>query len=331
MSRKKPLPRNPLPSKPRLLVSPRGLTGKAALRRVSSFFRYGLLLNLFMTATNLAAAAPMTLTEYLALKGPEPTDRVAYGAAPSQYAEVFRPTGPGPFPVVVLVHGGCYLKEFAGIQQFRNIAGALATQGIAVWNVEYRRVDEPGGGYPGTYEDMIAALHALGANAAGYNIDVSRVVAVGHSAGGHLVQWTAGRSRIPASSPLYRSRFLPIREIVSLGGINDLSHWTDLCGFDLVKLTGSATPNRPNVLSDTSPAELLPNGSHTVLITGELDQQVPLSVATRFAGKARAAGDQIEILALPGASHFDEAAATSPSWITTLAVIKSSLGFPATK
>jgi hypothetical protein len=88
--------------------------------------------------------APMTLADYLALSGPAPAAASPTAAAPSQYAELFLPPAPGPFPVAVLVHGGCWTKEFGGITQLRNMAGALAARGIAVWNVEYRRVDEAG-------------------------------------------------------------------------------------------------------------------------------------------------------------------------------------------
>jgi acetyl esterase/lipase len=291
-----------------------------------SSYRYLTLIGLLLIARHTFAASPMTLAQYMALKGPEPTAHIAYGSAPSQYAELFEPTGSGPFPVVVLVHGGCWKTEFAGITQFRNIAGSLAAQGIAVWSVEYRRVDEAGGGYPGTYEDMIGALEALSANATIYRLDLGHLAAVGHSAGGHAVQWMAGRERLPRSSPLYRAHFLAIKQIVSLGGVNDLRAWTDLCGFDVSKLTGLASSGRPDVYSDTSPAELVPNGSRTVLINGELDRQVPPEVAVKFAAKARAAGDQVEIVVLAGASHFDEAAATSASWPVSLSVIKKSLG-----
>jgi acetyl esterase/lipase len=277
-------------------------------------------------AGSCAMAEPMTLAQYMSLKGPEPSAHVAYGSAPSQYAELFRPPGTGPFPVVVLVHGGCWQTEFGGIKQFRNMAGALAAEGIAVWNVEYRRVDEQGGGFPGTYEDMIGALDALSAHAHTYQLDLARLVAVGHSAGGHMVQWAAGRALIPPSSPLYRRDPTAIHHVVSLGGINDLRAWTDLCGFEVAKLTGIPSGARTNVFADTNPSEMIPNGSHTVLITGEKDQQVPKEVAFKFAAKAKAAGDSAEVIVLPGASHFDEAAASSPSWNTTLSVIKKELG-----
>lgn len=277
-----------------------------------------------------AAAAPMTLADYLALSGPAPTATIAYGSAPSQFAELFRPAGAGPFPVVVLVHGGCWTIGFGGIVQMRNVAGALSAQGIAVWNVEYRRADEEGGGYPGTYHDLNAALDKLGAEAARYQLDTGRLVAVGHSAGGQLVQWLAGRSRIAPGSPLYRDRLLPVRQIVSLGGLADLRHEQALikssCGRDIVQLAGVASAERPDVFSDTSAAELMPNGSRTLLITGELDTVSPPRVAHDYAARARAAGDQAEVLILPGASHYDEIAASSPAWALVLPAIRRALG-----
>jgi len=179
------------------------------------------LLSLPAHALDPAPAAPMKLAEYMALGGPAPSATYRYGNAPSQYAELFLPPGQGPFPVAVLVHGGCWTKEFGGITQLRNLAGALAARGIASWNVEYRRVDEPGGGYPGTYQDMTGALDTLAAQAKSQPLDLRRLVAVGHSAGGQLVQWMAARSRIPASSPLYAPGSLPLRHVVSLGGLAD--------------------------------------------------------------------------------------------------------------
>lgn len=280
--------------------------------------------------SSVATAAPMTLADYLALTGPAPTAKLAYGSAPSQYAELFRPSGDGPFPVAVLVHGGCWTVKFGGIEQMRNLAGALAAQGIAVWNVEYRRVDEDGGGYPGTYLDINAALDLLGAQAARHQLDLGRIVAIGHSAGGQLVQWIAGRSRIPASSPLFQAHPLPLREIISLGGLADLRNERALikasCGRDTVDLAGSPSSTRPDVFSDTNAAELMPNGSRTVLITGELDTIAPPRAARDYAARARAAGDQASVVILPGASHYDEVAASSPAFKLVLPAIRAALG-----
>jgi acetyl esterase/lipase len=285
----------------------------------------------FFTARNAMAAASMTLNGYMALRGPEPIAHIAYGSAPSQYVELFKPSsGTGPFPVVLLVHGGCWMKQYAGIVQMRNIAGALAARGIAVWNVEYRRVEEDGGGYPGTYQDVGAALDLLVASAVVNSLDTTRLLAMGHSAGGHLVQWLAGRVALAASSPMYKPHPFPIKQVIALGSIGDLSARVDannqVCGVDIVKMTGLPSANRPNVYSDSSPAELMPNGSHTVLINGEFDTISPPQTAHDYAERARKAGDAIEVLILPEAGHFDEAAAISPSWALILPVIQKALG-----
>lgn len=280
------------------------------------------------------AAEPMTLADYLALDGPAPSASIPYGAAPSQYAELFLPKGPGPFPVAILVHGGCWTSKFGGIAQLRNMAGALAARGIAVWNVEYRRVDEPDGGYPGMYHDMHAALEALREQAGKYPLDLERLAAVGHSAGGQLVQWIAGRERIPQDSPLYRPNPLPVRNIVSLGGLADLRREEAQiklrCGRDIAQLTGTPSAGRPDVFADTNAAQLLPNGSRTWLVTGALDSISPPRVAHDYANRARAAGDQAEVVILPNASHYDEVAATSPAWPQVLQVIERALGIGKT-
>jgi acetyl esterase/lipase len=283
----------------------------------------------FFTGTAMAAE-PMTLADYMALNGPAPNAHIAYGGAASQYVELFVPPGSGPFPVVLLVHGGCWLKEFQGITQMRNLAGALLAQGIATWNVEYRRVDEDGGGYPGTYQDVAAALDLLIAQAATHKLDTHRLVAVGHSAGGHLVQWLAGRPVLPPSSPLYQAQPFPVKHVIALGSIGDLRHRASslksTCGVEAVQLTGPPSAGRPDVYSDTSPAELMPNGSTTVLINGALDSISPPQTAGDYAARALQAGDKVSTLVLPQASHFDEVAASSPAWALILPVIRGALG-----
>jgi acetyl esterase/lipase len=292
-----------------------------------------LLLGAVLNACANAHPTPMKLDQYLALRGPAPTATLRYGPAPSQYAELFVPQGAGPFPVAVLVHGGCWTARFGGISQLRNMAGALAARGIAVWNVEYRRVDEEGGGYPGMYLDMHAALELLAANAEAHQLDLQRIVAVGHSAGGQLVQWIAGRSRIPKSSPLYRAKFLKVERIVSLGGLADLRHEAALirasCDRTIAQLAGTPSAARPDVLADTNAADLMPNGSRTWLVTGALDTISPPRVAHDYAARARAAGDVAEVVILPEASHYDEVAATSWAWPQVLQVIEGALELPA--
>jgi acetyl esterase/lipase len=275
-------------------------------------------------------AAPMTLQDYLALSGPAPSRHVAYGAAPSQFAELFQPAGEGPFPVAVIIHGGCWTKEFGGITQMRNMAGALAGQGIAVWNVEYRRYDEEGGGYPGMYHDVATALDRLRTLAPEHQLALSRVVLVGHSAGGHLAQWAGSRAKLPRSSPLYVADPLPVPTVISLGGLADLRNEAALikssCDRDTAQLAGVASAGRPDVFSDTSPAEMLPAGVRTVLIHGELDTISPPRAGHDYARRAIAAGDAAEVIVLPGGSHYDEVAVTSPSWSIVAAQIRKALG-----
>ena len=277
-----------------------------------------------------AGAAPMTLRDYLALSGPAPSRHVAYGAAPSQFAELFQPAGDGPFPVAVIIHGGCWAKEFGGITQMRNMAGDLSRQGIAVWNVEYRRYDEEGGGYPGMYHDVATAMDRLRALAPEHKLNLSRIVLVGHSAGGHLAQWAGSRARLPRSSPLYVADPLQVPTVISLGGLADLRNEAALiqssCDRGTAQLAGVASAERPDVFADTSPAEMLPSGVRTVLIHGELDTIAPLRAGEDYARRARAAGDAADVIVLPGGSHYDEVAATSPSWRIVSAQIRQALG-----
>lgn len=276
--------------------------------------------------------SPMSLAEYLALDGPAPSEILAYDGADSQRVEVFVPPGAGPFPVAVLIHGGCWSLEFGGLRQMHDVAGGLVAQGIAVWNVEYRRVDEPGGGYPGTYQDVAHAIDLLAAQAARLHLDTRRVVAIGHSAGGHLAQWLAGRGRIPSDSPLYQEHFLPIHEVIGLGSLADLEtqkrrlHST--CDREQIELTGLATADRPDPLVDTNPLALIPNGSHTLLIHGSRDHQVPPSVGRSAVRRLQKAGDPAELLVLPGAGHFDEVAFHRPAWQLILPRVRAALGMP---
>jgi acetyl esterase/lipase len=107
----------------------------AMLRRLLPCFLAALCAGAMAAPSAATPSKPMTLANYLALNGPAPSASFAYGSASSQYAELFLPRGAGPFPVAVLVHGGCWTREFGGITQLRNVAGALAARGIAAWNI----------------------------------------------------------------------------------------------------------------------------------------------------------------------------------------------------
>ena len=132
---------------------------------------------------------------------PEPTTTLRYGEDPLQIVDLWLPEGAGPHPVVLMVHGGCWQTDIADRTIMNWIADDLRRRGIAVWNIEYRGVDRPGGGYPGTYLDVAAAADALSAHAGANAIDIGRVAAIGHSAGGHLALWLAARPLRGAALP----------------------------------------------------------------------------------------------------------------------------------
>jgi len=272
---------------------------------------------LLLMSAQPAMADPATVQDYMAQPQAKADARIAYGSEPAQVADLFLPKGKGPHPVVVLIHGGCYLAEYQGLPQTSGIAADLAKRGYAVWNVEYRKLGEAGAGYPGTFLDVADAVDRLRVEALKYDFDLKRVVAVGHSAGGHLALWAAARAKLPKASPLWRADPVKIRAVVSLGGIGDLEGQRDVfagaCGPEPIpKIIGLA--ERADAYADTSPAALLPTGSRTVMISGSLDHVMPPPTGVAYVERVRKAGDSAEAIALPGVSHFDVVIPTTAAW-----------------
>ena len=121
----------------------------------------------------------------------------SYGGSPSEVGELFVPSGAGPHPVAVVVHGGYWRAQYDR-SLMEGLCLDLAAHGMVAWNLEYRRVGG-GGGWPQTFLDVAAGVDALADVAAA--LDLSRVVAVGHSAGGQLALWAAARGTLPAEAP----------------------------------------------------------------------------------------------------------------------------------
>jgi acetyl esterase/lipase len=284
----------------------------------------GLAAILGVFAASAAHAEPASVQAYMAQPQAKADARIAYGPSPAQVVDLFLPKGKGPHPVVVLIHGGCYLAEYQGLPQTSGVAADLAGRGYAVWNVEYRKLGEAGAGYPGTFLDVADAVDQIRAEAPRYHLDAGKVVALGHSAGGHLALWAAARHRLPKSSPLWRENPLPIRAVVSLGGIGDLKGQGDVfagaCGAEPIPaIIGKAT--RENPYADTSPAELLPLGVRVVMISGAFDHVMPPFTGRAFVEKLRKAGDSAEVIAIPDAGHFDVVMPTTEAWKTVAATL----------
>jgi acetyl esterase/lipase len=271
----------------------------------------GALLAVFACASAPVIAEPLSYAELLARPRPAPTLHAQYGAAPSQFGELWLPDGAGPHPVLLMFHGGCWRADLPGIELMAYAAEDLRRHGFAVWNVEYRRLGEPGGGYPGTFEDIATATDWLRKLADGNKLNLQNVTALGHSSGGQLALWAAARQRLPKASQLYRDNPLPIRAVISLAGIDDLSAYRaegpPMCGGPRVIdfLDGSVTRGPWDVFTDTSPADMLPIGVPQEIISGALDPIVPAAFGRAYAAKAKAAGDAVEEVTIPDASHFE--------------------------
>lgn len=275
----------------------------------------------------------MRWQDLLSRTKPAPTHAIAYGARPHESADLWLPDGAGPFPVVLMIHGGCWQKEIADRTLMNFAAEALRREGVAVWNIEYRGVDEDGGGYPGTFLDVAKAADALRGAAQSYPLKLDRVVAFGHSAGGHLALWLAARPRLPVTSVLRTSDPLPIAAVVNSGGLADLRASIPVtqaeCLADIAgKLTGAPTPSRADPFADTSPAELLPTGVRLVSVNGEKDRIAPPVLGEGITARATAAGDRAQLVVIPGEGHVELIAPGSAAFREEMRLIKQLLTAP---
>lgn len=282
-----------------------------------------------LAALALATAAPaaMKWPDLFARPKPAPDRTLSYGADPLQHVELWLPPGRGPFPVVLMVHGGCWQTAVAKADIMDWIAGDLRARGIAVWNVEYRGEDVAGGGYPGTFRDVAAAADLLRRRGGRYHLRTSRVVVVGHSAGGHLALWLAARPGLPADSALRGRRPLPIAASFSLGGLPDLRAAAtppgDTCGADAVpRLVGAPSPARPDVYADTSPAALPQPDGPVTLINGGLDPIAPPAFAAAYTLRAPRA----HLRVVPDQGHVELITPGAPAWTETERLIERALG-----
>jgi acetyl esterase/lipase len=269
---------------------------------------------------------PLTFAEVAALPAPAADHRVPYGAGPLQFGELRLPrTGRGPFPVVVLVHGGCWQGAY-DLAHTRPMAAALAEAGFAVWAIEYRRLGDDGGGWPGTFQDVAAGTDHLRTLATAHRLDLSRVVAVGHSAGGQLVLWLASRTALPADSPLHVAQPLPLAGVVPLAPIADLAAYGAApggCNASVHPLVGGTPAEQPARYAQVDPQRRLPLRLRARLVHGGADRTVPPEQSTGWVAAARAAGDDAAVEVVAGLAHFDVIAPVSAAWPRVLEAIRA--------
>jgi len=257
-----------------------------------------------------------------ALPSTKPMAVLAYGTGPLQFGELRLPEGKGPFPVAVVIHGGCWTKGVATLQNTAPISSDLTKSGIATWNIEYRQVGDEDGGWPGTFLDWGAAVDDLRKLAKTYPLDLSRVVVVGHSAGAHAALWVAARHRLPADSEIGGADPLPIKAAVALDGPCDLIGFVgmdeEIWGMRaVVPLMGGTPAEQPTRYAQASPQALLPLGQPQFLISAN-----PLNAAKaqEYQKLARAKGDRVEVLSID-TGHFELIAPGQAAWTSVKRVI----------
>ena len=236
-------------------------------------------------------------------------ERIAYGPADSNVGDLRIPDGPAPHPVIVLLHGGYWQVRF-GFEYMNPLAEALTHEGFATWNVEYRRLGEDGGGYPGTFEDVAAATDAL-RRLESSRLDLARVTAMGHSSGGQLALWlpSAARLRLAASPDPVR-----IARVVAMAPVTDLRRLGEEGSSPVLKLIGTPESARSARYAEISPIELVPLGVPQVVLHGTADWLVPIAMSERYVDAARARGDDATLVPLAGLGHIEPADPTSTAW-----------------
>jgi acetyl esterase/lipase len=262
---------------------------------------------------------------------------MVYGSESQHFGELHIPAGAGPHPVVILIHGGFWRVPY-GYTLMSSLAEDLAARGIAAWNIEYRRLGDPNGGWPATFLDVARAADFLHTVAHVFALDLQRVVTVGHSAGGHLALWLAARPRIAKGSILAGTSFpggengggnapLALKGAISQAGVSDLEMgWRMKLGAGAVQelLGGHFTDHRERYAA-ASPAALLPLGVPQILIHGTADDRVPFEMSRVYAKAAQAAGDNVRLIELKGVDHFALINVFSEAWAITVGVVKELL------
>ena len=300
-----------------------------------------LILTLLLAMTSASAESQsLTFSQILTrpeLKTTQPDHKIAYGKDALQYGELWLPPTPSKtaLPVVVLIHGGCWLADLPGPELVAFLADDLRKNGVAVWSLTYRRVGHSGGGYPGTFNDVANGVAHLRTLAGKYNLDLSRAVVTGHSAGGHLALWVAAQKRIPAGSKLKRDQAVNVKAVVGIAAIPDLAHFAragaHACGDKTVdqltdavaRTPAGGTKNAPFL--DTSPSEMLPLGVKQILIHGVFDGIVPPAIGLRYQTRAKELGESIALITLENAGHFELIAPWTPPGKLVLAEILEAL------
>ena len=229
-----------------------------------------------------------------------------YGAHPQQVADLHLPRDPGPHPVAVVLHGGYWQRPY-GKLIMRPLCEDLARRGWAAWNVEYRRLGREGGGWPETFDDVALAIDQL-AVLDDERLDLERVTAVGHSAGGQLALWAGARAGLPVGAPGAAPR-LKLRGVLALNAVCDLRLAGNVAGL----LLRGAPEEVPERWALADPMARVPLHIPVALVHATGDETVPVRHSREYAAAARAAGADVTLIETAG-GHRDPIDPASAAW-----------------
>ncbi len=292
-----------------------------------------------LACASVAAAQPPAASPRLLRAGDidtlplqQPGQRIAYGTDSLQFGELRLPAVASGerVPIAVILHGGCWIAPFATLRNTAPLADALTAQGIATWNVEYRRSDNPGGGWPGTFRDAADAADYVRVLARLHPIDTTRVVLVGHSAGGQLALWLAGRPSLPAGSALAGGVPLPVRGVLSIGGVVDLEEFAQRsgqgCGRGVGMLLGGPPATLPERVREASPIRRVPTRLRTVHLAGAQDAIAPAAVLESYRAAAQQANDSTAVVVIVPGGHFEPLSPRTPAGDAAIGLILTAVG-----
>jgi acetyl esterase/lipase len=244
----------------------------------------------------------MRSDDILTLSPPPADARVPYGTDPNQFGNLRLPKSTPPFPVVMNIHGGYWRAKY-DLKHAGHLCAALTGKGLATWNVEYRRIGNPGGGWPGSFEDILRAYRHIPQVAKQYKLDPNRIVVVGHSAGGQLALCLA------AHEPT-------VKRVVSLAGVVDLKQaWEQRLSHDAVVEFLGGTPSQvADHYREADPMELHISQATQWLIHGLEDTEVPPSFSRTYVQQKRQAGEDVHLLEIGQAGHFELIDPRSTAW-----------------
>ena len=244
----------------------------------------------------------MSSEDILTIPPPPADARLSYGSDPNQFGELRVPKTGGPFPVLISIHGGYWRAKY-DLAYMGHLCAALTGKGLATWNLEYRRVGNAGGGWPGTFEDVRNGYRFVSQIAKRYNLDPAKWAAVGHSAGGQLALCLAGHE--PS-----------VKRVVSLAGVVDLQQAWELHLSDnaVVGFLGGEPAAVPEHYHEADPMQLKISQATQWLVHGASDDTVPPFLSRNYTEQKKTRGENVHYLEISTAGHFDLVDPRSTAW-----------------